>query len=41
VKDGALRSELGYVKSPPRDRAFKRELAAELDRMRVFLRLEL
>jgi uncharacterized protein YcaQ len=38
VKDGALTTELGYVAGkPPRDRAFKRELAAELERMRVFL----
>jgi uncharacterized protein YcaQ len=38
VKNGALTSELGYVAGqPPRDRAFKRELAAELERMRVFL----
>jgi uncharacterized protein len=41
VKDGDLKSELGFIGSPPRDRAFKRELAAELDRMRSFLRLEL
>ena len=27
VKDGALRSEFGYVKSQPHDRTFKRELA--------------
>ena len=40
VRAGELASEVGYVKSPPRDRIFKRELAAELDRMRVFLRLE-
>lgn len=40
VKNGKLASEVGYVKSPPRDRAFKRELAAELDRMRAFLGLE-
>lgn len=40
VKNGQLASDLGYVKSPPRDRAFKRELAAELDRMRAFLDLE-
>jgi len=39
VKSGALNSEFGYVGSQPRDRAFKRELAAELDRMRVFLGL--
>ena len=33
-----LTIELGYVAGqPPRDRAFKRELAAELERMRVFL----
>jgi uncharacterized protein YcaQ len=40
VKNGALNSEFGYVGSQPRDRAFKRELTAELDRMRVFLGLE-
>lgn len=40
VQDGELKSEFGYVKSEPRDRSFKRELAAELDRMRAFLRLE-
>jgi uncharacterized protein len=40
VKDGELQSDLGYVKSQPRDRAFKRELAAELDRMRTFLGLD-
>ncbi len=38
VKNGDLKSEFGYVASqPPRDRAFKRELEAELDRMRAFL----
>ena len=38
VRNGALTSELGYVAGkPPRDRAFKRELEAELERMRVFL----
>jgi uncharacterized protein YcaQ len=38
LKDGALTSNLGYVAGqPPRDRAFKPELAAELERMRVFL----
>jgi uncharacterized protein YcaQ len=41
VKNGELKSEFGYVKSQPRDRAFKRELGAELDRMRVFLGLTL
>jgi len=40
VKKGELRSEVGYIESPPRDSAFKRELAAELDRMRAFLGLE-
>jgi hypothetical protein len=41
VKKGEIESEFGYVEShPPRDRAFKRELEAELDRMRAFLDLE-
>ena len=40
VKNGRLQSELGYVGSPPRDRSFKRQLGAELDRMREFLGLE-
>ena len=40
VKKDALHSEFGYVKSQPRERAFKRELDAELERMRVFLGLE-
>jgi uncharacterized protein YcaQ len=41
VKNGELRSEFGYVEShPPRDGAFRRELEAELDRMRTFLSLE-
>ncbi len=40
VIDGVLNAELGYVESAPRDRAFKRELEAELDRMRAFMRLE-
>ena len=39
VRNGELISNFGYVKSPPRDRVFKRELEAELDRMRVFLGL--
>jgi uncharacterized protein YcaQ len=38
VKNGELQSEFGYVESyAPRDAAFKRELEAELDRMRIFL----
>ena len=40
VADGTLRCDLGFVTSRPRDRAFNRELAAELDRMRVFLGLQ-
>ena len=39
IKNGALEYELGYTTSPPRLRAFKRELDAELDRLRTFLRL--
>jgi uncharacterized protein YcaQ len=37
LKDGKLQADLGYVSGPPRERAFKRELEAELERMRVFL----
>src|SRR5262249_61543481 len=38
VEKGRLRFEFGYVESgAPRDRPFKRELEAELDRMRSFL----
>ena len=40
VKNGELKSEFGYVASQPRDRDFKRELEAELNRMRAFLGLE-
>ena len=39
VRNGVLEPELRYVGSPPSDRAFKRELEAELDRMRTFLGL--
>jgi uncharacterized protein YcaQ len=39
VKEGRLASELGFVGSQPRDRAFKRGLDAELERMRAFLHL--
>ena len=40
VDSGELRSALGYIDSrAPRERAFKRELDAELDRMREFLSL--
>ena len=37
VKNGQLEHELGYQKTMPRDRTFKRELEAELDRVRQFL----
>jgi len=39
VKNGDLKSEFGYVKSQPNDRVFKRELDAEVDRVRAFLGL--
>ena len=41
VVDRTLRSDFGYIaSSPPRDRAYKRELEAELQRMRRFLGLD-
>jgi uncharacterized protein YcaQ len=40
VDDNELRADVGYLEShPPREPAFKRELEAELTRMRQFLRL--
>jgi uncharacterized protein len=39
VKEGLLSAQIGYVESRPRDRAFKSELEAELERMRTFLAL--
>jgi uncharacterized protein YcaQ len=39
VKNGALDLDPGYVAQHPRERAFKRELDAEIDRLREFLRL--
>ncbi len=40
VTDGGLLADFGYVDSrPPRERAFARELGAELQRMREFLDL--
>ena len=39
VKGTKLDATLGYVGSRPRDRAFKSELEAELERMRTFLAL--
>ena len=41
VKNGELKSEFGYVKSQPRDRDFKYELQAELNRLRGFLNLRI
>jgi hypothetical protein len=41
VENGELKSDFGYIEShPPRERAFRRELEAELDRMRSFLGVE-
>lgn len=41
VKNGQLLTDIRFVQStPPRERNFKRELDAELDRMRAFLRPE-
>ena len=38
LKNGTLLSQLGYVAGhPPRDRAFRRGLEAELERLRIFL----
>jgi len=37
VEDGQLKSEFGYVANRPRDRVFKRELDAELERIKAFL----
>jgi len=37
VEDGQLESDFGYVTHPPRDRFFKRELEAELERIKAFL----
>lgn len=39
LKHGELNAAFGYVGAEPRERAFKRELAAEFDRLRVFLGL--
>jgi len=41
VKNGELYYQLGYVEAAPMDRIFKRELEAEIERMRVFLGLNL
>ena len=39
LKDGQVQADFGYVTGPPRERAFKRELEAEMDRIRRFLRI--
>ncbi len=39
AKEGDLHADIGYLKSAPRDRLFKRELDEELDRMRAFMGL--
>jgi uncharacterized protein len=42
VADGMLRSDFGYIAAHrPRDRRYTRELEAEVERLRRFLRLEL
>jgi hypothetical protein len=38
IQNGQLQANVGYVGSAPRARAFKRELEAEMERMRAFLR---
>jgi uncharacterized protein YcaQ len=41
VKDGELKADLGYLDGrPPKDREFRSELEAELERVRAFLGLE-
>jgi hypothetical protein len=37
VVDGVMHTDIGYVSSRPRERAFKPELDAEVERMRAFL----
>jgi uncharacterized protein YcaQ len=39
VKEGRVQADIGYMDGRPRDRAFAGELEAELERMRVFLRI--
>jgi len=39
VKDGELKAEFGYMEAPPKNRLFKRELEAELERVKSFLGL--
>jgi uncharacterized protein YcaQ len=37
LRDGALRADFGYVERAPCERVFKRELEAEIERIRAFL----
>jgi hypothetical protein len=39
IEDRELVNELGYAGKAPRDSVFRRELAAEEERMRAFLRI--
>ena len=39
LKDGSLQSDFGFVQSRPREKSFSRELEAELDRLREFLKI--
>ena len=39
VNGASLRSDIGYVSSPPRSRVFRRELDEELGRLGLFLGL--
>ena len=40
-EDGVLRTDIGYVASrPPRDRGFRGELEAEIERLKEFLRVD-
>ena len=40
IENGKLGSNFGYIDSPPRDKAFARELEIEIERMRTFLGLK-
>jgi uncharacterized protein YcaQ len=40
TKENQLVADVGYVKSPPRDKTFKRALESEIARIREFLNLE-
>ena len=39
VDKGTLHTELGYIKAAPHDSTYKRELEAELERLRTFLNI--